>query len=61
MSQILLTGCSTRVRRSAAREFDMDPVPAPRRQGSTPTPELISLILALVLWIVLLGTLSTDA
>jgi hypothetical protein len=26
-----------------------------------PTPELISLIVALVVWIVLLGTFSTDA
>jgi hypothetical protein len=39
----------------------MDPIRAPRRQGIVPTPELISLILALVLWIVLLGTMSTDA
>ena len=32
-----------------------------RRQGSMATPELISLIVALIVWIVLLGTLSGDA
>jgi hypothetical protein len=30
-------------------------------RGSMPTPELISLIVALVVWIVLLGTLSADS
>jgi hypothetical protein len=61
MSVHLLTGCSTRVRRSAARDFDTDPIRPARRQRSMPTPELISLIVALVVWIVLLGTLSADS
>jgi hypothetical protein len=52
---------STRVRRSAAREFDTDPIRVSRRQVAMPNPELISLIVAIVLWIVLLGTMSTDA
>ena len=39
----------------------MDQIDGPRRQRGMPTPELISLIVALVVWIVLLGTLSTDA
>lgn len=38
----------------------LDPIRPPTRQKSMPTPELISLIVALVVWIVLLGTLSTD-
>jgi hypothetical protein len=41
--------------------FDTDPIRPSRRQGSMPTPELISLIVALVVWIVLLGTMSTDS
>jgi hypothetical protein len=52
---------STTLRRSGGGRFDTDPIELPRRQGSMPTPELISLIVALVVWIVLLGTLSTDA
>jgi hypothetical protein len=48
-------------RRSANRQFDTDPIRAARRQRGMPTPELISLIVALVVWIVLLGTFSTDA
>jgi hypothetical protein len=40
--------------------FDTDPIRTTRRQGGMPNPELISLIVALVVWIVLLGTLSTD-
>jgi hypothetical protein len=39
----------------------MDPIRPPQRQGGMPTPELVSLIVALVVWIVLLGTLSPDA
>jgi hypothetical protein len=52
---------STRLRRSASGEFDTDPIRPARRQRGMPTPELIWLIVALVVWIVLLGTLSTDA
>jgi hypothetical protein len=61
MSEILLTGCLTRVRRSEAPDFDTDPIRPVLRQGNMPTPELISLIVALLVWIALLGTLSTDA
>jgi hypothetical protein len=52
---------STRVRRSAVGGFDTDLIGLPWRQGSMPTPELISLIVALVAWIVLLGTFSADS
>jgi hypothetical protein len=38
-----------------------DPIRRDRRQGRMATPELISLIVALIVWIVLLGTMSTDA
>jgi hypothetical protein len=31
-----------------------------RRHGGMPTPELVSLILALIVWIALLGTFSVD-
>jgi hypothetical protein len=49
----------TRVRRSKVRVIDTDPIRASRRQGAM-NPELISLIVAIVLWIFLLGTMSTD-
>jgi hypothetical protein len=45
----------------AGFQFDTDPIRALRRQACMPTPELISLIVALVVWIVLLGTMSADA
>jgi hypothetical protein len=38
----------------------MDPIRAWRRHSCMPTPELVSLIVALVVWIVLLGTLPAD-
>jgi hypothetical protein len=41
--------------------FDADPNRLEGRLRGMPTPELISLIVALVLWIVLLGTLSIDS
>ncbi len=37
-----------------------DPIPTPERQGSMATPELVSLIIAVIAWIALLGTLSPD-
>jgi hypothetical protein len=37
-----------------------DPSRAPRRQSGMETPELVSLIVVLLAWIVLLGTLAPD-
>jgi hypothetical protein len=37
-----------------------DPIPPLERQGSMATPELVSLIIAVIAWIALLGTLSPD-
>jgi hypothetical protein len=52
---------SMKIRRSRTHGFDTDPIRPSRRQGRMATPELISLIVALIVWIVLLGTISTDA
>jgi len=49
------------IRRSPTEGFDTDPIILPRRQGRMATPELISLIVALIVWIVLLGTFSADS
>jgi hypothetical protein len=49
------------IRRSPTDGFDTDPIRLHRRQGRMATPELISLIVALIVWIVLLGTLSADS
>jgi hypothetical protein len=38
-----------------------DPSVLPRRQRGMATPELISLIVALVLWIALLGSMAPEA
>jgi hypothetical protein len=38
----------------------VDPIRAPARQGGMPTPEVISLIIALVAWILLLRSFSVD-
>jgi hypothetical protein len=62
---LLHVDCSCVVR---GREYD-DPPPTDSTRirigersvrGGMPTPELISLIVALVVWIVLLGTLAAD-
>jgi hypothetical protein len=37
-----------------------DPIPVRRRHDGMATPELISLIVAVIAWIALLGTLSPD-
>jgi hypothetical protein len=49
------------IRRSPTDGFDTDPIRVHRRQGRMATPELISMIVALIVWIVLLGSMSTDA
>jgi hypothetical protein len=50
------------IRRSRTDGFDTDPIRPPRRQGKMmASPELISLIVALIVWIVLLGTFSSDS
>jgi hypothetical protein len=38
----------------------LDPNRVPARQGGMPTPEVISLIIALVAWILLLRSFSVD-
>ena len=49
------------VRRSTAPPFDTDPIRSSRRLAGMPNPELIWIIVALVMWIVLLGTLSQES
>jgi hypothetical protein len=50
------------IRRPTTHRFDSgDPIRRDERQGRMATPELISLIVALIVWIVLLGSMSTDA
>ena len=50
-----------KVRRSTAPRFDTDPIRWSRRLAGMPNPELIWMIVALVVWIVLLGTISPDS
>jgi hypothetical protein len=45
----------------ACLTWDADPSLRPRRQGGMATPELISLIVALILRIALLGGMAPDS
>jgi hypothetical protein len=52
------TNVARAIRRMPGRA--RDPNPAIQRQGSMATPELISLIVAVIAWIVLLGAIAPD-